>query len=292
MDLESLNQEYIQNMIFTIRSNQVMIDRDLAEMYQVQTKVLNQAVKRNEDRFPETFRFQLTEKEKDELVTICDRFENLKHSSANPYAFTEQGVAMLSTVLRSKIAVKVSIKIMEAFVKMRKFLESNSGLFQRIEHLELRQIKTEEKIDLVFKALEKRESPVEQGVFFDGQIFDAYSFISKLVKSAHKSIVLIDNYVDESVLTILSKKKKNVHCIILTKTISPQLKLDIEKFNKQYPKIEIREFNRSHDRFLILDESEVYHVGASMKDLGKKWFGFTKMKSTSSVILESLKGLI
>ncbi|MCD4790872.1 MAG: ORF6N domain-containing protein, partial [Bacteroidales bacterium] len=200
-----INVDIIQNRIFTFRGIQVMVDRDLAEMYQVETKVLNQAVKRNIVRFPDSFRFQLSDNEKIELVTICDRFQNLKHSSVNPYVFTEQGV------------------------------------------------------------------------FFDGQIFDAYKLLSDIIRSARKSIVLIDNYVDDTVLNLFSKKDKKVNCIIFTKIISKQFKLDTDKFNKQYPTLKLKQFSKAHDRFLIIDQNEVYHIGASLKDLGKKWFAFTKM---------------
>lgn len=289
---EIVSADFVQNRIFSIRENQVMIDRDLAEMYQVQTKVLNQAVKRNEERFPEAFRFQLTDSEKDELVTNCDRFENLKHSSVNPYAFTEQGVAMLSAVLRSNVAIKVSIQIMEAFVKMRKFLTTNAAIFQRLENIELKQLKTEQNFEQVFKALENKDTIPKQGIFFDGQVFDAYTFISDLVRSANKSIVLIDNYIDDTVLTLLSKKKENVKCTLLSKTISKQLKLDAEKFNKQYLGLQIKTFDKAHDRFLIIDELNVYHIGASLKDLGKKWFAFTKMDMGSVVVIESIKELL
>ncbi len=189
----------IQNRIFTFRGFQVMIDRDLAELYDVPTKRLNEQVKRNLNRFPDSFRFQLTDNEKNELVANCDRFEKLKHSTVNPYAFTEQGVAMLSAVLHSQTAVDVSIRIMEAFVEMRKFISNNAAIFQRLESVEMKQIVTDEKIDKIFKALENSSLKPKQGIFYDGQIFDAYKFVTELIKGAKKSIVLIDNYVDETV---------------------------------------------------------------------------------------------
>ncbi len=258
----------IESRIFTIRGLQVMLDRDLAELYQVPVKVLNQAVKRNINRFPERFRFQLNKMETDELVTNCDRFKSLKHSSILPYAFAESGVAMLSTVLRSNIAVSVSVKIMDAFVAMRKILSANTGIVQRLETVEQKQIETDKKVDEIFNALESKDAIPKCGIFFDGQIFDA----------AKRSIVLIDSYIDESVLTMLGKKSKNVKVTLLTKDISKQLSLDIAKFNQQYPTMEARNFNLSHDRFLIIDGKEVYHLGASLKDLGKKWFAFSKME--------------
>lgn len=284
--------ENLQKMIFTIRGVQVMIDRDLAELYQVENKRLNEQVKRNSSRFTETFRFQLTDSEKKELVANCDRFEGLKHSSVNPYAFTEQGVSMLSAVLRSETAIQVSIRIINAFVEMRKFLVANASLFERLETVEKRQlsfeIKTDENFEKVFKALESQEEP-RQGIFYNGQVFDAYTFAADLVRSAKKSLVLIDNYIDDSVLTLFSKRKKGVKAKLFTKTISKQLKLDLQKHNEQYPEIEVKTFAEAHDRFLILDESTVYHIGASLKDLGKKWFAFSKFEKGALEMLGKLE---
>lgn len=277
----SITKQLIENRIFTIRGNQVMMDRDLAEMYDVETKVLNQAVKRNIERFPELFRFQLTDSEKNELVTNCDRFENLKHSSNSPYAFTEQGVAMLSAVLRSETAIKVSILIINAFVEMRKLIANQNGLLQRMEGVERKLIETDQKFEQIFKALENKDGIPSQGVFFDGQIFDAYELASRIIRSAKKNIVLIDNYIDENTLTHLSKKSKGVHVVILTKTISKQLQLDIQRANEQYGYFTAKTFTQSHDRFLIIDNEEVYHLGASLKDLGRKWFAFSKLEAKS-----------
>ena len=277
----TISKNQIENLIFTIRGNQVMIDRDLAEMYQVETKVLNQAVKRNIERFPELFRFQLTDDEKIELVTNCDRFESLKHSSNNPFAFTEQGVAMLSAVLRSETAIKVSIQIINAFVEMRKLIANHSGLLQRMDGMERKMLETDQKFERVFKALEAKNEIPNQGVFFNGQVFDAYELASKIIRSAKTSIVLIDNYVDENTLTHLSKKAKGVQVYLLTKSISKQLKLDVKKANEQYGGFEAKAFAQSHDRFLIIDGQEVYHLGASLKDLGKKWFAFSNMETKS-----------
>lgn len=277
----TISQKQIENCIFTIRDMQVMIDRDLAEMYQVETKVLNQAVKRNIERFPELFRFQLTDNEKTELVTNCDRFESLKHSSNNPFVFTEQGVAMLSAVLRSDMAVKVSIQIINAFVEMRKIIASHSGLLQRMDGIEKKQIESDQKFEQIFKALETRNDIPDQGIFFNGQVFDAYELASKIIRSAKNSIVLIDNYINEDTLTHLSKKKKGVKAHLLTKNISKQLKLDLKKANEQYGNFVVKLFPLSHDRFLIIDGKEVYHLGASLKDLGKRWFAFSKMETQS-----------
>jgi hypothetical protein len=281
----------IQSMIFTIRGVQVMVDRDLATVYEVGTKALNQAVKRNIERFPVEFRFQLTDVEKQELVTICDRFESLKHSTSNPYVFTEQGVSMLSAVLRSETAVKVSIQIINAFVEMRKFIQHNASVFARLDSVERRQItfesETENNFEKVFQALEAGEPP-KQGIFYDGQVYDAYSFVANLIRKAKKSLTLIDNYVDDSALTLLSKRKKGVTATIHTKTISKQLALDLKKHNEQYPPITIKTFKDAHDRFLIIDEKEIYHIGASLKDLGKKWFAFSKFEAGAVEMLSKL----
>ncbi|MCF8359156.1 MAG: ORF6N domain-containing protein [Prolixibacteraceae bacterium] len=289
----SLSHQYIESRIFNIRNAQVMIDRDLAEMYQVEVKRLNEQVKRNIERFPSSFRFQLNETEKKELVANCDRFDSLKHSSVNPYAFTEQGVAMLSSVLRSDIAIKVSIQIINAFVRMRKIINENLGLLQRMEGVERKQIKTDQKFERIFKALESKNLIPSQGVFFDGQIFDAYKLASEIIHSAKKSIVLIDNYIDENTLTHLSKKNKAVKVLLFTKAISRQLALDVKKANGQYGNFEIKAFNKSHDRFLIIDHTEVYHLGASLKDLGKKWFAFSKLdKNSVENILKAIEKIV
>lgn len=285
----TISQKEIENKIFVFRDTQVMIDRDLAETYQVETKVLNQAVKRNIERFPQQFRFQLTNDEKMELVTNCDRFESLKHSSVNPYAFTEQGVAMLSAVLRSDVAVKVSIQIINAFIELRKIITIHSSILQRMDGIERKQVETDKKFEQVFKALENKATIPAEGVFFDGQIFDAYELASKIIRSAKKSIILIDNYIDESALIHLSKKSKAVKVSLLTKAITPQLRLDVKKANEQYSNFELKTFTKSHDRFLIIDKKEVYHLGASLKDLGKKWFAFSKIgEEWGKVILKEI----
>lgn len=290
-----LSKAQIESLIFSIRGTQVMIDRDLAEIYQVETRVLNQAVKRNINRFPERFRFQLNREEIEELksqilrsnsrsqiVTLnqigTQQGGNIKYQ---PYAFTEQGIAMLATVLRSDVAVQISIQIMDAFVEMRKFITNYGGLLQRMEGIERKQIETYQKFEQVFKALESRDELPTQGIFFDSQIFDAYAFVSSIIKKAKKEIILIDNYIDESTLTHLSKKGNQVSVIFYTKNISKQLALDIKKANEQYGNFDIQHFDKSHDRFLIIDNATVYHLGASLKDLGKKCFAFTKMEADS-----------
>lgn len=285
------NSADIQRRIYSIRDVQVMLDVDLAAFYGTKTKVLNQAVKRNIDRFPSNFMFRLTKKEKDELVTNCDHLENLKFASALPFVFTEQGVAMLSAVLKSKTAVKMSVQIMSAFVAMRRFLVENAGVFQRLNKVELKQLETDKKVDQIFDAMQSKTLEPKQGIFYDGQIFDAYKFISSLIRKAEKSILLIDNYIDETVLDLFTKKKKNVIVTILTTNINKTLQLDEKKFNAQYPLITIKEFNKAHDRFIIIDDKDVYHFGASLKDLGKKWFAFSKMDTNTIPLLSNIKNL-
>lgn len=278
----------IQNQIFNYRNIQVMVDRDLAVLFGVETKVLNQAVKRNIERFPASFRFQLTKNEKNELVTNCDRFENLKHASSNPFVFTEQGIAMLSAVLRSDLAIQVSIQIMNAFIEMRKFINNNAAIFQRLEAVEQRQILSEQKFEEVFSALEQKSLQPKQGIFYNGQIFDAYVFVVNLIKSAKTDLIIIDNYIDESTLLLLAKRASQITCTIYTQKPNKNLLQDIKKYNSQYPKINIKTFDKAHDRFLIIDNKTVYHIGASLKDLGKKWFAFSKMEMQASTILNNL----
>ena len=282
----------IESRIWTIRGQQVMLNRDLAEMYGVETRILNQAVKRNQERFPIQFCFQL---EKDEFLNwrsqIVISNQDKMGLRRYPFAFTEQGVAMLSAVLRSDTAVKVSLQIMSAFVKMRQIIQSNSSLIQRLDRIELKQLETDQKFDQIFKALESKAQEPEKGIFFDGQVFDAYIFVSDLIRKANKSIILIDNYVDDTVLTLFTKRKESVTVDIFTKNIGKQFKLDVDKYNSQYPKVNIHEFTLAHDRFLILDEATLYHIGASLKDLGKKWFAFSIIDLEVTKILDILKNI-
>jgi hypothetical protein len=280
----------IQNHILTIRGVQVMLDRDLAEIYGVETRRLNEQVKRNPERFPDQFMFQLTKEEMEIWKSQFATSNKVKMGFRKPpLVFTEQGVSMLSAVLKSKTAVKVSIQIIQAFVEMKKFISTNAAIFQRLDKVELKQIKTDEKVDTIFKALEDKSIKHKQGIFYNGQIFDAYVFASGLIKSAKRSILLIDNYIDESVLNLLTKRNENVAVIIYTKRITKTLEQDLEKHNCQYQKIEIKEFSKAHDRFLIIDEATVYHFGASLKDLGKKWFAFSKMEIKAMEMISNLK---
>lgn len=273
----TINDEIIQNKIYTIRNIQVMLDRDLAELYGVETRVVNQAVKRNMERFDDDFMFQINEDEfeilKSQTVISSTSWGGVRKP---PSVFTEQGVYMLATVLKSKTAIEVTKQIMRIFSKMKSFLQNNSHIFQKFEKIEYRLVLQDKKIERIFETIENKDFKPIQGVFHDGQIFDAYTFINNLLRTATKEVVLIDNYIDDTVLTLFSKCP-NVKYKIITKSISKQLKLDIDKYNKQYKELEIQISNKYHDRFLLIDKNEAYHIGASLKDLGKKVFGFSKI---------------
>ena len=276
----------IESLIHIIREQQVMLDSDLAKLYGVETKVLNQAVKRNIQRFPEDFMFQLTKEEclRSQFVTSNGSRGGTRYM---PYVFTENGVAMLSSVLRSDKAVEVNINIMRAFSAMRNFLMNNAAIFQRMDQLEMKQLKTDEKVDAILDKLSYNDKPNE-GVFFNGQIFDAYMLVADLIRQAKTRIVVIDNYIDDSVLIQLSKRKHGVTVDIYDGQISKQLLQDVDKHNEQYPGVTLHKYTKAHDRFLIIDET-VYHIGASLKDLGKKLFAFSKMEvMTGSELLAGL----
>ena len=305
-NLKSVTPEKIQTLIYEIRGFQVMLDSDLAKLYQIETKNLNKAAQRNVERFPEDFRFQLTDEE-----TKCLRFQiGTSNSGAggrryNPWVYTEQGVSMLATVLHSEVAVQVSVSIVRAFVQMRHFISANGSLFARLNSVEKKQIETEEKLnrnllridekldtneknfEKVFDALEAADLP-KQGVFCDGQIFDSYKFVSDLIRKAKTSIVLVDNYVDDTVLSMLDKRKSGVSATIYTQSISKQLTLDLQKHNAQYAPVDVRLIKTFHDRFLFLDEKTIYHIGASVKDLGKKVFGFSKLGLDAKQVMNML----
>ena len=304
MQEESNRQiQHIENLIFTISGKEVMLDKDLAAMYQVETRVLNQAVKRNIDRFPAAFRFQLTKEDYENLssqvVTSNSRsqFVTLNQNTLKqgqnikylPYAFTEQGVAMLSAVLRSEVAIQVSIQIMNAFVEMRKVIAAHSNLLQRMGDFEIKQLENDQKFNQIFKALEAGNPKIKQGVFFNGQTFDAYTFVADIIRQAKTSIQLIDNYIDDSVLVLFAKRKKGVAVTLYTKTITKVLQQDIKKYNQQYPNITLKKFEKAHDRFLIIDTETVYHIGASLKDLGKKWFAFSIIDKDAVSVLQKIK---
>ena len=295
-----MTQVDIKNLIYVIRNQQVMIDSDLAVLYQVETGRLNEAVKRNISRFPERFRFQLTKEEYVNLksqsaISSLNRNGNTYGGRRTlPYAFTEQGIAMLSTVLRSEIAIQTSIRIMDTFVEMRRFIANNALLFERISNVELKQLEyqkqTDEKLEQIFEYISEHEE-ASQKVFFDGQIYDAFSLIVSLIQKAEKEITLIDGYVDVGTLNLLSKKNENVSVTIYTQKRTRLSKTDVENFNAQYPTLEVKYTKVFHDRFLILDRETGYHVGASLKDAGKKCFGINLIQDAGIIrdILQRLE---
>lgn len=293
---DDIFNEEIKNLIYTIRGKQVMLDSDVAILYHYQTKRINEAVKRNKERFQENFCFQLTTEEIKNIkmpnvvlnlknennwsqFATSSKSENIKHRGKKylPYVFTEQGIAMLSGLLKNDIAVQVSINIMNAFVEMRKFLIQNGQIFERLTNIEYKLLEHDKKFNEVFNQLQVEEN-IKQKIFFEGQIYDAYSLIIDIIKKANKKILIIDNYIDDSVLKMLTKKNNNVEVVILTSDKSNIQQIDIQKFNKEYPILKVAKTNKFHDRFIIIDNEEMYHLGASIKDLGKKCFGINKIE--------------
>ena len=290
LDAEKYKTETIKNLIYTIRGKQVMLDSDVAMLYHYPTKRINEAVRRNIERFPENFWFKLT---KIEAETLRSQFATSRLEKENyggrrylPYVFTEQGIAMLSGLLKNDIAIQVSINIMNAFVEMRRFIATNGQVFERITNVEYKILEQnkmltehEKKFEKVFDELQKNEKiGFKQSIFFDGQIYDAYSLIIDIIKKAKQKILIIDNYIDDSILKMLSKKSQKVEVVILTSQNSNLNRLDINKFNKQYPTLKVATTNKFHDRFIVIDNKELYHVGASLKDLGKKCFAISKIE--------------
>ncbi|MCT7445159.1 ORF6N domain-containing protein [Aliarcobacter cryaerophilus] len=282
-----INENSIKDKIYTIRNMQVMLDRDLAELYGVETKRINEAVKNNKDKFMDDFYFELNDFEFEFLRSKISTTSFIK-TRTNPKVFTEQGIYMLATILKSKVASQVTINLIKTFANMRKLISQNIALFERFERIENRLTIHDKNFNLLFKALEDKNNIPVQNIFFDGQIYDAYSFVNDLIKLANSEIVLIDNYIDDTVFTLFSKYP-NINFIIYTNNISKQLKLDFEKYSKQYKNIALKTFKSSHDRFLIIDKKDIYHLGASLKDLGKKWFAFSKMSLDIDLILHRLK---
>ncbi len=287
------DSEHIKNLIYIIRNKQVMLDSDLAVLYRVETRTLNQAVRRNIKRFPEKFMFQLTD---DEFSSLISQFVISNNGNGRggrrklPYVFTEQGISMLSAVLRSDLAIEISIKIMDTFVEMRKFLTNNQELFSRISKIELKQLEADQKFEQVFNYIASKQE-VTQKVFFDGQIYDAFSLFVELIEKADKNITLIDNYVNIATLNILSKRKNGVKIDIFSSPHNNQLSSrDIRRFKLQYQHLNVRTTDKFHDRFLIFDHKTCYHIGASLKDAGKKSFAISKMKDHKIIkdILERL----
>ena len=289
----------IKNLIYTVRGQQVMLDSDLARLYGVETKALNQAAKRNEGRFPEDFRFQLTEDEDDYLRSqIVTSSNDLRGFGAGgrrymPIVYTETGVAMLASVLRSKIAVEASVRIMRAFVEMRRFLTGNAVMLEHIRALELRQAEdhihqleyqktSDERFERVFDYMETHDAP-RQKVFFEGQVFDAFELLVSLVQRAKREIVLIDGYVDAATLNVLAKKAEGVSVTIHTHPKTRLTQADIDIFNAQYPQLTVCRTTAFHDRCLILDSSEGYLVGASIKDAGRRGFAVVRIEDLATV---------
>ena len=285
---ETSNEE-IKNLIYIVRGKQVMLDSDVARLFGYQTKDLNRNVKNNIERFPEYYCFQLTEEEYKSLR--CKNFTLNKngrgqHRKYMPYVFTEHGITMLAGLLKSNIAVNISIKIVNTFIEMRKFLIQNGQVFDRISTLEYKQLENEKNFDKIFNMLQNKDN-VKQKIFFEGQIWDSYSLIIDIIKKANNKIVIIDNYIDDSILKMLAKKKNNVESVIITSEKSNISKLNIQKFNKEYPVLKVAKTKKFHDRFIIIDNKELYHCGASIKDLGKKCFAINKIED-----IEIIKKLI
>ena len=285
---ETAIKKPIENKIYAIRNIQVILDMDIAEIYGIETKRLNEQVRRNASRFPGDFMFQLTKAEFAHLRSQ-NATANWSMRRSLPYAFTELGVSMLSSVLTSEVAIQANVHIMRAFAAMRRFLVLNAQVFQRLENLEYKQIAAEKKLEKLYEKMEEGIPEPSQGIFYDGQIFDAYNFVCGLIKQAKRRIILLDNYVDETVLTVLDKRSANVSATIYSKQIPRQLQLDLVRHNAQYESIDVKSFNKAHDRFLIIDD-KVYHIGASLKDIGKKWFAFSLMNDlTPEDLLSRIK---
>ena len=282
-----ISSEEIRNLIYTIRGKQVMLDSDVAMLYHYETKNVNKAMKRNIERFPEDFCFQLTD---DEFENLRFQFGTLNKKVNNgkvtrkylPYVYTEQGISMLAGVLKNDIAIQVSISIIRAFIEMRKFISSNAQVFERLTNIEYKLLDYDKKFDEIFNQLQNEDN-IKQKIFFEGQIYDAYSLIIDIIKRAKNKIVIIDNYIDDSILKMLVKKNKNVEVVILTSNKSNVSNLDIQKFNKEYPTLKIARTNKFHDRFIVIDNKELYHCGASIKDMGKKCFGINKVEDISAI---------
>lgn len=285
---DEITNEEIKSLIYTIRGKQVMLDSDVARLFQYETKDLNRNVKNNIERFPEYYCFKLTDDEY--KILRCKNFTlNEKgrgqHRKYLPYVFTEYGITMLAGLLKSEVAVNVSIKIVNTFIEMRKFISNNRQIFERLTNVEYKLLEHDKKFNEVFNNLQLEEN-IKQRIFFDGQIYDAYSLIIDIIKKANNKILIIDNYIDDSILKMLTKKNKNVEAVILTSNKSKIQKIDIQKFNEEYPTLKVAYTNKFHDRFIAIDNKELYHLGASIKDLGKKYFGINKIEDIE--IIEKL----
>ncbi len=280
-----LSNEDIKNLIYTIRGKQVMIDNDVARLYHYETKRINETVKRNIERFPTEFCFQLSNIEYETLKSQFATSNTRGGKQKLPYVFTEKGIIMLSGLLKNEIAIEVSIRIVETFVEMRKFISSNGQVFERLKNVEYKLLENDKKFDIIFDQLQYEEN-IKQKIFFQGQIYDAYSLVIDIIKRANSKILIIDNYIDDSVLKMLAKKKNSVEVVILTSDKSNIETLDVKKFNKEYPILKVAKTNKFHDRFIVIDSKEMYHLGASIKDLGKKCFAINKIEDMK--IIESI----
>ena len=292
-ELISIDANNIKRRIFTIRGKQVMLDSDLAEYFGATTGNLNRAMKRNIKRFPDNFCFQLTKTDYYEILrcqTGILELEQGKYSKYLPYVYTEQGIAMLTSVLHTERAIAASISIMEAFVEMRRFIANNAALFERISKVELKQLEADKKFDRLFEYV-NTHTETNQKLFFDGQIYDAFSLLIELIQKAAQEIILIDGYVDVSTLNLLAKKQSGVAVTIYTFKKTKLTAQDVAAFNSQYPQLDVKYTNVFHDRFLILDGKTVYHIGASLKDAGKKCFGVTLMDDVLLALLGKIKGI-
>ncbi len=283
---EIITLESIRKCVYMIRGQQVMLDSDLAIIYGYEVKYLNRQVKRNIERFPEDFMFQLTKDEYENLR--CQNVTAIKNvmSRSLPYAFTEQGIYMLATVLKGELATKQSINIMRAFKEMRHFIANNALMFEKINAIELKQFEyqkgSDEKFSKIFEYMAEHEES-NQKIFFDGQIFDAFILLTDIIGHAKKKIILIDGYVDVITLNIIAKKKAGVNVFVYTLPSAKISVQDINNFNAQYPALTVKKTTAFHDRFLIIDDTEGYHIGASLKDAGKKCFGINKIEGTDVI---------
>ena len=282
LDETIYDTDKIKNLIYNIRGKQVMLDSDVAMLYHYETKNINKSMKRNIERFPEDFCFRLTENEINSLrfqTGTLNKNGRGQHSKYLPYVYTEQGISMLAGVLKNDIAIKVSLNIIRAFIEMRKFIVNNGQVFERLTNVEYKLLEHDKKFDEIFNELQKNEeNKFQQQIFYNGQIYDAYSLIVDIIKSAKNRVVIIDNYVDDSILKMLAKKENNVEVVILTSSNTNISKLDVTKFNKQYPTLKVAATNNFHDRFILIDGTDLYHCGASLKDLGKKCFAINKIE--------------
>ena len=283
-----LSSAELEHRIFSVRGTQVMLDSDLAVIYGVTTKRINEQVKRNIDRFPEDFMFQLNPDEWENLRFQLNqpnqRSQNATFKSGQkiarkyrPFVFTEHGIAGLSGVLKSDSASRIHVAIMRAFVAMRKMSLHHQHFHVRLDEVERKQMLQEQKLNQILTAMEKNELKPTQGIFFDGQVFDAWEFASRIIRSAKEEIILLDHYPDESTLLHLAKKQEAVKVLLYSRADGKQFQLDLEKARQQYGGFELRHFTKSHDRFLIIDRKEIWHLGASLKDLGKRWFAFSRL---------------